>query len=209
MPDLALERQSSKMVIGIDEAGRGPWAGPVTVAAFWINPEYYDALPDGLDDSKKLSASKRARIFDALCDGPHQHAIITVPVSQIDQLGILQATLLGMRQSAQSLITALDQPPVAVKALVDGNIAPGLDCEEECVIKGDTRSCSIAAASILAKETRDQLMDQLAQQFPDYGWERNKGYGTAQHQAALQEVGVSAHHRRSFAPIKTLLSAAE
>lgn len=209
MPDLALERQSSKMVIGIDEAGRGPWAGPVTVAAFWINPEYYDALPDGLDDSKKLSASKRARIFDALCDGPHQHAIITVPVSQIDQLGILQATLLGMRQSAQSLITALDQPPVAVKALVDGNIAPGLDCEAECVIKGDSRSCSIAAASILAKETRDQLMDQLAQQFPDYGWERNKGYGTAQHQAALQEVGVSAHHRRSFAPIKTLLSAAE
>lgn len=209
MPDLALERQSSKMVIGIDEAGRGPWAGPVTVAAFWINPEYYDALPDGLDDSKKLSASKRARIFDALCDGPHQYAIITVPVSQIDQLGILQATLLGMRQSAQSLITALDQPPVAVKALVDGNIAPGLGCEEECVIKGDSRSCSIAAASILAKETRDQLMDQLAQQFPDYGWERNKGYGTAQHHAALQEVGVSAHHRRSFAPIKTLLSAAE
>lgn len=206
MPDLSCERQSPKTVIGIDEAGRGPWAGPVTVAAFWINPEYYDMLPDGLDDSKKLSASKRARIFDELRTGPHQYAIISVPVAEIDAAGVLQATLHGMRHTATQLITQLNQPTADVMALVDGNISPGVACEEQLLIKGDSRSCSIAAASILAKETRDQEMQALAAAFPAYGWERNKGYGTAEHQTALRQSGVTIHHRRSFAPIKAIIA---
>ena len=205
MPDLSLEQQSPKTVIGIDEAGRGPWAGPVTVAAFWINPDRYDDLPDGLDDSKTLSATKRARIFDELQAGPHQFAIISVDVPQIDHLGVLQATLFGMRQSATRLMAKLNQPAKDIMALVDGNISPRLDCEEQVIIKGDSRSCSIAAASIMAKETRDHIMIALAAHYPSYGWDRNKGYGTAHHQLALQQAGITQHHRRSFAPIKALL----
>ncbi len=208
MPDLSLETTNSPPVIGIDEAGRGPWAGPVTVAAFWINPDFYNALPAGLDDSKKLTAFARARIFGALTAGPHKYAVTTVPVAKIDALGILQATLYGMRIVAEDLaqqLKAAGVGPVGM-ALVDGNMSANLPCPEMTVIKGDSKSCSIAAASIIAKQSRDALMDDLAREFPAYGWQSNKGYGTRQHHDALRQNGITPHHRRSFAPIKKMLS---
>ncbi len=208
MPDLCFEQANPAAVIGIDEAGRGPWAGPVTVAAVWLSPAHYDQIPDGLDDSKKVSAAKRERIFAALIDGPHHYAVASIGVDMIDRLGILQATLHGMREVAADLARHIEQQAgLSVSlGLVDGNISPSLGCPEQLVIKGDSKSYSIAAASIIAKQTRDNIMDELALDYPDYGWERNRGYGTRQHQQALAENGVTPHHRRSFAPVKRLLS---
>lgn len=210
MPDLTLESQTEPAVIGIDEAGRGPWAGPVTVAAVWLVPQYYAHLPDGLDDSKKLSATKRERIFAELVKGPHQYAVSSVSVEQIDQIGILQATLQGMRDVAGALASQIQRKfDLSVEqALVDGNISPSLNVAEQLVIKGDSKSCSIAAASIIAKQTRDHIMQDLAMQYPAYGWERNMGYGTRQHQEALALHGPTIHHRHSFAPIKRLIATA-
>lgn len=211
MPDLEFETQNQDAVIGIDEAGRGPWAGPVTVAAVWLVPQHYSYLPDGLDDSKKLSATKRERIFAKLLSGPHLYAVENVPVETIDQVGILQATLLGMRQVTAALAKQIKSNfdlDITV-ALVDGNISPSLLVPERLVIKGDSKSCSIAAASILAKQTRDKLMNDLATIHPVYGWERNMGYGTRQHQEALAIHGPTPHHRHSFAPIKKLIANAK
>ena len=211
MPDLQLETQhiatGTGAVIGIDEAGRGPWAGPVTAAAFWLNPAAFDNLPGGLDDSKKLSAHKRADIFDALQHGQHEFAVISVPVGIIDEIGILQATFRAMRHAATQLQEKLRQrgyEDVGL-GLVDGNLTPDLGMPAKAIIKGDALSCSIAAASIIAKQTRDALMCDLALQHAEYGWQKNMGYGTRDHLAALDAHGVTPHHRRSFAPIKCLL----
>ena len=211
MPDLQREKahmaSHAGLVVGIDEAGRGPWAGPVTAAAAWLNPDHFDWLPDGLDDSKKLSRVKRRRIFADLKDGPHEFAVASAPVSMIDEVGILKSTFWAMREAAQSLrakLTSLGHGQIDL-CLVDGNLTPDLGVPASAIVKGDMLSCSIAAASVIAKETRDHLMVELAGAQDIYGWQRNMGYGTRDHAAALQANGVSPHHRRSFAPIKRLL----
>ena len=211
MPDLLLEMRhlatGHGAVIGIDEAGRGPWAGPVTAAAFWLNPNCFDRIPPELNDSKKLKAAKRASVYTALIGGEHAFSVVSIAAAEIDQIGILAATFLAMRQATtqlQELLIGLQYLGVGL-CLVDGNLDPDLGLPTKTVIKGDALSCSIAAASIIAKETRDNLMRSLARDHDVYGWDSNMGYGTKIHSEALQAHGVSEHHRRSFAPIKRLL----
>ena len=182
-------------VCGIDEAGRGPWAGPVVAAAVILAP---GNIPDGLADSKTLSKQRREALFAKLS----QSATIGVgraDVDEIDAFNILGATMLAMARA----VADLDFPPN--HALVDGNRPPDLPCGVECLVKGDARCLSIAAASIVAKVSRDREMAALAERFPGFGWERNAGYGTAEHQAALARLGPNQMHRRSFAPIRKLL----
>ena len=203
-----------RIVIGVDEAGRGPWAGPVTAGAVWIAPDQWQNLPHGLNDSKKLNAARRRDLFLALqIHQDIQYATASSSVAVIDQDGILQATFKAMDDAVMALLHCHD-PSVDVTVLVDGNLAPPLPRLRQLlanppaitpVIKGDGRSLSIAAASIMAKETRDLLMDDLDQEFPGYGWSENKGYGTKSHQLALAKQGVTPHHRRSFKPIERLL----
>ena len=197
MPDLSHEQATGGRVAGIDEAGRGPWAGPVVAAAVVLNRE---AIPAGLNDSKKLSAKKRDQLFEQI-NATAQVGIGQASVDEIDQRNILNATYLAMTRAVAALPTLPDH------LLIDGNQLPNdLPCPAEAVIKGDGKSLSIAAASIIAKVTRDRIMANLARSFPAYGWERNAGYGTAQHREALNLVGVSPHHRRSFAPIHRLMT---
>ena len=183
------------VVAGIDEAGRGPWAGPVVAAAVILDRDH---TPAGLDDSKRLSASRREDLYRALVRGADV-GIGVATVDEIDELNILQATFLAMRRAAAA-VTA--KPELA---LVDGNAAPGLSCPVRTIVKGDQKCPSIAAASIVAKVTRDRLMTELAREYPNYGWERNKGYGTKDHRQALIRHGVTPHHRRSFKPIHKML----
>lgn len=198
-PETALSRRLSCPIVGIDEAGRGPWAGPVVAACVYLEPEKLSKrLLFALDDSKKLSEVKREAIFAELALAT-RHGIGLASAQEIDRLNVLQATFLAMRRA----FDALGLPGAA--ALVDGNQAPPLPTTVETLVEGDGLSSSIAAASILAKVTRDRLMSELDRQHPGYGWARNKGYGTAQHRAALLDLGVSAEHRRSFAPIRAIL----
>lgn len=204
----------NRIVIGVDEAGRGPWAGPVTAGAAWITPDQWQSLPHGLNDSKKLNASRRRDLFLALQENQDvKTATASSSVEVIDQGGILKATFQAMDDAVMALLQSHD-PSVDVTVLVDGNLAPPFPRLRQFlanppvvspVIKGDGRSLSIAAASIMAKETRDLLMDDLDQEFPGYGWAENKGYGTKAHQLALAKQGVTPHHRRSFKPIERLL----
>ena len=183
-------------VAGVDEAGRGPWAGPVVAAAVILRE---DVAPAGIRDSKQLTASTREKLFDTIYETATVGVGI-VGVEQIDRVNILQATFLAMRQAVEALAIA---PNIA---LIDGNHIPPLRCRAIPVVGGD-RSCpSIAAASIIAKVTRDRMMIDLAKSFPEYGWNANKGYGTRQHAEAIAEFGVTPHHRRSFAPIRKALS---
>lgn len=185
--------------MGIDEAGRGPLAGPVVAGAAWLDDRTLpDALRDGLDDSKKLTAHKRETLFAALKDSSAvRWGVGIASVAEIDSLNILRATHLAMRRAAEDLVGSTDWPEVA---LIDGNQPPrDFPCPTFCVIKGDGLSLSIAAASIFAKVTRDHMMIALDQQFPQYGWARNMGYGTAEHRAAVQKFGLTEHHRKSFA----------
>ena len=194
-PGFGLERRSGGLVAGLDEAGRGPLAGPVVAAAAVLNE---NAAPPGLDDSKQLTANER----EILCDELRSVALLGIgagSVAEIDRFNILVASLLAMRRALESLVWRLGRLPDL--ALVDGNQSPRLPCPTELVIKGDGRSASIAAASIIAKVARDRAMAALAQEFPGYGWETNAGYGTAQHRAALVTLGPTVHHRRSFAPV--------
>ena len=195
MPNYNLESQAGGKVAGIDEAGRGPWAGPVVAAAAILDPATLPrSLMARLDDSKKLNRKIRETLFGEL-QGKAAIGVGIADIGEIDTINILQATLLAMRR-------ALDNLPFQPDfALVDGNRAPDLPCPCRTVVKGDSRSLSIAAASIVAKVTRDRLMRRLAEEFPGYGWERNAGYGTAEHRAALERLGITPHHRRSFAPI--------
>jgi ribonuclease HII len=195
-PTLDYESALSGPVAGIDEAGRGPWAGPVVAAAVILDPAN---IPTGLHDSKLLSAAKRNMLFPLILT----HAQVGVgeaSVEEIDQHNIRQATHLAMQRA----LAALSLAPTS--ALVDGNDAPKLPCHTQTVVKGDTLSLSIAAASIIAKVTRDRLMHALALQYAGYGWETNMGYGTAAHANAIEQLGVTPHHRRSFAPIRVALA---
>lgn len=195
-PDFEIERSLGGHVAGVDEVGRGPWAGPVTACAVVLDPA---RIPEGLNDSKKLSEARR----DALAVAVLEVAEVSLglaSVEEIDALNIRQATFLAMRRAIEGLATA------PTHALIDGNaVPPDLPCPATCVVKGDGRSVSIAAASIVAKVRRDTLMKELAVMHPGYGWETNMGYGTAKHSAGLHHLGVTQHHRRSFAPIHKIL----
>lgn len=213
MPDFTLERElgqdDGRIVIGIDEAGRGPWAGPVTAAAVWLDPRgLAPELARRLDDSKKLSPRVRDALFDALTDptsGFAAVAVATASVTEIDRLNILQASLLAMQRAAAALSAVLDSGRGPAAALIDGNKTPHLACPAHAVVRGDSRSLSIAAASIVAKVTRDRAMAELSRAFPGYGWERNQGYGTAEHRAGITRLGVTPQHRRSFRPVREAL----
>ena len=216
LPDDRLEQawQDKGPVLGIDEAGRGPWAGPVTAAAFWRDPSA--GLPSGLTDSKKLSAAARQRLETELKAGPHLFCVAEASAAEIDRLGILPATFLAMDRAVCGLLRLLQDcgPGLPSCLLVDGNLIPQLDGlaarldalpEILPVVKGDSKSLSIAAASILAKTDRDRQLDQLDQQFPAYGFARHKGYGTRAHAEALAAHGPCPAHRRSFRPVARLL----
>ena len=208
MPDLDYERQFNALVIGIDEAGRGPWAGPVTVTAIWLCPSAYDTLPAGIDDSKKIKPPRRAALAAALMAPPHLFHTVSIEVAQIDQMGILKATFAGMVMAASKLADKMVKAGwrAPVHALVDGNLLPpDMPLPATALIKGDSRSLSIAAASLIAKTSRDQIMQDLALAYPDYGWASNMGYGTKAHQAGLDRFGPTPHHRHSFKPIRRYL----
>jgi ribonuclease HII len=200
MPDFSLERSLGVApVAGIDEAGRGPLAGPVFAAAVVLD---LARVPQGIDDSKKLTAARRERIAGELRACAHV-GLGQASVAEIDRLNILEATMLAMRRACDALSAAMGAAPAHV--LVDGNRLPDLPCPARAVIGGDGKSLSIAAASIMAKVTRDRLMAELALVHPHYGWERNAGYGTAEHLRALTDHGPTPHHRITFAPVHNLL----
>lgn len=185
-------------VAGVDEVGRGPLAGDVVAAAVILDPE---KPVDGLADSKKLSEKRRELLFDQILMNAKSVCIARASVAEIDQLNILQASLLAMRRA----INGLEFPPQF--ALIDGNRLPtNLPCPAEPVVKGDGRVRAIAAASILAKVTRDREMAELDRQYPGYGLAGHKGYPTAQHLAALQQLGASPIHRRSFGPVREVIN---
>ena len=199
-PDFSIERKAmrkgARLVCGIDEAGRGPWAGPVVAAAVVLDPKN---IPHGLNDSKKLSEARREALFEPIMASARV-GIGIAEVDRIDRDNILQATLWAMAQ-------ALDQIEGVALALVDGNRAPALPCPVQTIVEGDAKSLSIAAASIIAKVTRDRIMVGHDQAYPGYGFARHKGYGTALHQEALRRHGLTPLHRTSFAPIAALLAA--
>ncbi len=196
-PDFSFENTAPLLpVCGVDEAGRGPWAGPVVAGAVVLDRNNY---PQGLNDSKKLSHKKRTELFAQIVETA-DYGIGIASVQEIDQLNILQATYLAMRRAVQNLQT------VPSFALIDGNrIPPDLQCNAQSIVKGDGKSLSIAAASIIAKVTRDRIMFDLSKQFPGYGWESNAGYGVKAHQEGLNRLGVTPHHRVSFKPIHKML----
>ncbi len=195
-PTFEFEAAAPQPVCGVDEVGRGPWAGPVTAAAVILDPAN---IPAGLNDSKKLTAARRAVLFEAIMASATV-SIASASVQEIDQINILQATFLAMRRA----VDGLEVKPNF--ALIDGNkIPPNLPCEAQAIVKGDARSLSIAAASIVAKVTRDRLMCDLSATFPGYGWETNAGYGTKAHQEGLAKLGITPHHRVSFKPIHKML----
>ncbi len=199
-PDYELERallaRGYVRIAGVDEVGRGPLAGPVVAAAVILNP---DDIPAGLNDSKKLTAKRRGGLDEILRDRA-EVAVAQATVAEIDQHNILRASHLAMVRA----VAALDPAPDFL--LIDGNMIPrGMKLPSQAVVKGDARSVSISAASIIAKIWRDQLMVDLAQQHPGYGWEANAGYPTKQHREALQNLGVTPHHRRSFKPVHNIL----
>ena len=207
MPDFEFENKYSVPVAGIDEAGRGPWAGPVVAGAVIIKDKNLgEFLLSGLNDSKKLTAKKRDALYEALfvakSEGKLAIGIGQASAAEIDEKNILQATFLAMNRA----VAALDISPRF--ALVDGNQVPkGLICPCQTVVKGDARCYSIAAASIAAKVYRDRLMADLAKQYPYYGFEKNAGYGTAAHIAGLKKYGIiEGQHRKSYRPIQEILS---
>jgi ribonuclease HII len=195
-PDLTFERAAMArglaLVAGVDEAGCGPWAGPVVAAAVILDP---DNVPAGIDDSKRLSAERRAELFDEIARCALAVSFALGDVERIDRDNILNARLWAMAEAVAGLALA------PAHALVDGNRTPLLACPLEAVVGGDGRCLSIAAASIVAKVTRDRIMERLAAVHPEYGFERHKGYGTAEHRAALARHGPCPQHRRSFQPV--------
>ena len=196
-PTFDIENEFEGFVAGIDEAGRGPWAGPVVAAAVILNPH---STPAGLRDSKTLTEKRRRELASALWKTA-RIGVGVASVEEIDSINIAQATLLAMTRAAANL----PSPPNV--CIVDGNLKPKLPCRAYTVVKGDAKSFSIAAASIIAKTTRDRMMRELARDFPEYAWESNKGYGAPAHREALNAHGVTPHHRRSFAPIHNMLYA--
>lgn len=185
-------------IAGVDEAGRGPLAGPLVVAAVVLDPV---RAPAGIDDSKRLSAKKREALYATIIEQAVAWSVIVVEADEIDRRNIFHATLHGMRRAVEALGSAVDH------ALIDGNkLPPGLPCAARAVVGGDGLEPAIGAASILAKVSRDRAMLTLHQQYPDYGFDRHMGYPTPEHLAALQRVGPCPQHRRSFAPVRAALA---
>lgn len=195
-PSYKFDQEYETPIIGVDEVGRGPLAGPVISAAIILNKE---KIPEGINDSKKLSKKKREVINEELIS-QHSFAIGIASVEEIDKINILQASLLAMKRA----VLNLNIKPQTI--LVDGNKLPDLEYNMYSIIKGDSKSISIAAASIIAKVYRDKLMQDLSLQYPGYYWEKNSGYGTKQHLLALNSLGVTPIHRKSFAPIYNMLN---
>jgi len=194
-PTYEIEDQFPGIVAGVDEAGRGPWAGPVVAAAVILDRA---TAPHGLRDSKTLT-EKRRRALAADLWKTAKIGVGVASVEEIDQMNILAASLLAMTRAVANLSV---RPSIA---LVDGNIKPKLNCRAYTVVDGDAKSVSIAAASIIAKTTRDRMMTELHRDFPHYAWNSNKGYAAPAHREALQKFGVTPHHRRSFSPIHNML----
>lgn len=178
-----------KSVCGVDEAGRGPLAGPVCAAAV-ILPE--GVIIDGVNDSKKLSEKKRESLFDVIREQALSYSIAYATVDEIEEINILNATMLAMRRAIDSLDIKADY------AMIDGNKIPPLDIDAECIVKGDAKSMSIACASILAKVSRDRLLYKYAEEYPMYGFDKHKGYGTKVHREAILKYGPCPYHRKSF-----------
>lgn len=195
-PSYKFDQVYETPIIGVDEVGRGPLAGPVISAAIVLNKE---KIPEGINDSKKLSKKKREVINEELIS-QHKFAIGIASVEEIDKINILQASLLAMKRA----VLNLNIKPQTI--LVDGNKLPDLEYNMYPIIKGDSKSISIAAASIIAKVYRDKLMQDLSLQYPGYYWEKNSGYGTKQHLLALNNLGITPIHRKSFAPIYNMLN---
>ncbi len=199
-PDYTFEQAAQARgftaIAGVDEVGRGPLAGPVVAAAVILDPKN---IPAGLNDSKKLTAKKRDALYDAIMDAADV-SLAQASVSEIDEYNILRASHIAMVRAVAGLARPADH------VLIDGNLVPhGLTISHETIIKGDGRSLSIAAASVIAKVWRDRHMVDLAQQYPGYGWEKNAGYPTTAHKAGLENLGVTPHHRRSFKPVHNIL----
>ena len=200
MPDSFFENEARldgyRIICGIDEAGRGPLCGPVCAAAV-ILPDNCEI--EGLNDSKKLSEKKREALFDMIKEQAVSYGIAMASAQEIDEINILQATFLAMRRAVAALAVTPDC------ALIDGNGKPGLPMEQRTIIKGDSKSVSIAAASILAKVTRDRYMKEMDKQYPQYAFAQHKGYGTKLHYEKLAEHGLCPEHRRTF--LKKILEA--
>lgn len=178
-----------KSVCGVDEAGRGPLAGPVCAAAV-ILPE--GVIIDGVNDSKKLSEKKRESLFDVIREQSLSYSIAYATVDEIEEINILNATMLAMRRAIDGLDIKADY------AMIDGNKIPPIDIDAECIVKGDAKSMSIACASILAKVSRDRLLYKYAEEYPMYGFDKHKGYGTKVHREAILKYGPCPYHRKSF-----------
>ena len=178
-----------KSVCGVDEAGRGPLAGPVCAAAV-ILPE--GVILDGVNDSKKLSEKKRESLFDVIREQALSYSIAYATVDEIEEINILNATMLAMRRAIDGLDIKADY------AMIDGNKIPPIDIDAECIVKGDAKSMSIACASILAKVSRDRLLYKYAEEYPMYGFDKHKGYGTKVHREAILKYGPCPYHRKSF-----------
>ena len=207
MPDFSLEESlglsTSAVIVGVDEVGRGPLAGPVTAAAVFLDRQKITSdLLTKIDDSKKIAQKKRATISKQI----ESIAIIGIgwaSSGEIDQLNILEATMLAMQRAIFSLQKQIILDPDYI--LIDGNKVPRLDFPSKAIVRGDEKSLSIAAASIVAKSKRDAFMTSLSKLYPGYGWEKNAGYGTREHLAAIEREGITVHHRRSFKPIANYL----
>lgn len=197
LPTFEIEETFDGLVAGVDEAGRGPLAGPVVAAAVILNPH---CTPAGLRDSKQLTDARRKELAKSLWKVA-RIGVGLASVEEIDRINIAQATLLAMSRAVANL------PAAPTVCIIDGNLKPKLACRAYTVVKGDAKSLSIAAASIIAKTTRDRMMCELAREFPHYAWEKNKGYGVEEHRLAIETFGVTPHHRRSFAPIYNMLYA--
>lgn len=194
-PTYDIEDEFAGPVAGVDEAGRGPWAGPVVAAAVILDRM---TAPDGLRDSKTLTEKRRRELAAALWKSA-RIGVGVASVEEIDSMNILRASLLAMARAVANL------PIAPAIAIVDGNIKPKLLCPAYTVVRGDLKSMSIAAASIIAKTTRDRMMLELARDYPNYCWHSNKGYAAPAHREALDRYGVTPHHRRSFSPIHNML----
>lgn len=205
MPDFKLEQAcgANAVVAGLDEAGRGPWCGPVVAGCVVWKKGCPESLASQINDSKKLTAKKREELFDKIIQSDCVWGIGEASAKEIDKINILQASFLAMYRAYQEIVQKGIHP---THCLIDGNRLPKQwPVSAQAIIGGDGKSLSIAAASILAKVHRDRLMTKLGQQYPAYGWERNAGYGTKQHQKALQEQGITPYHRLSYAPIQRIL----
>jgi ribonuclease HII len=191
-PSFLIEDKLGRIVAGIDEAGRGPLCGPVVAACLILDKDHY---PKGIDDSKKLSIKKRVSLFSQL-QNCSKFGVGVVDAKIIDQINILNATKLAMKIAFENMCERINFKPDFV--IVDGNFIPDINCQAKAIIKGDQKSLSIAAASLIAKETRDKIMIELDKEFPQYDWKQNKGYPTKKHFAAIKEFGICKYHRQSF-----------